>query len=197
MITPGRLSRLRHVHARHVDVGKHGGVAARLPRRRAPRARRPRCRPRCRAAELAHQHFAVDRMIVDHQHRGRSPTAADQRRHRRPRRGAQQRRAAIGRRGLQDASVTVKVEPPAGRALRPRRRRPSAARGGARSTGRGRCRRSGAWSSCRPARTAGTAARAAPRPMPMPVSATASVTRVSPVAERRGAGAQRARRRAR
>ena len=56
------------VHARHVDVGEHGGVARR--RAHAASASTPlsaRVGSDPQQLELAHQHLAVHRMIVDHQ----------------------------------------------------------------------------------------------------------------------------------
>ena len=58
-----------------------------------------------------------------------------------------------------------------------RSRRPSARPAGARSPGRGRCRRSGGWSRCRPGRRTRRACRSALREMPMPVSVTSKRTR--------------------
>ena len=113
--------------------------------------------------ELAHQHLAVDRMIVDHQH----AEPLDFARARRPASAAASGRSKacerrIRRRGL-ERQRHREGRARARRALDCRRRRPSAAAAAARSKGRGRCRRSAAWSRSRPARTAGTAARAARR----------------------------------
>ena len=69
---------LMAVHARHVDVGKHGGVA----RHGCPGRQRLDAVVRgvggdAQELELAHQHLAVHRMVVGDQHaRAASPRRA-------------------------------------------------------------------------------------------------------------------------
>ena len=120
--------------------------------------------------ELTYQDLAVHRMVVHHQHAAarRADAQAAPAANRRP---APARPAGAAR----SRSVTVNAEPMPGLLLHRHVAVHQLRAAAARSTGRGRCRRTAAWSSCRPGRTAGTAAPAPPALMPMPVSVTVSV----------------------
>ena len=169
------------VHARHVDVGEHRRIGPRQPGFERLDAVLGGVGRDAEQVELAHQHFLVHRMVVDHEHQRPLAGARDGA----PRRPAPTRERCVAANSASfggDVEIEPDMEGRAGarRALGRNVAAPSAARAGARSRGRARCRRSGAWWRSPPARTAGTAACALSSSMPMPVSATVRCTRVRP-----------------